>query len=63
MISDAVGKVTIWVWLPFIATVVTVSILASLWKTRGQGRGPVPGSQGQDVSENGKEKRVSCWLR
>ena len=46
LISDAVGKVPIWVSLPFIATVVTVSILASLWKTRGQGRGPVPGSQG-----------------
>ena len=28
------GKVPIWVSLPFIATVVAVSILASLWKTR-----------------------------
>ena len=45
LISDLVGKVPIWVSLPFIATVVTVSILASLWKTRGQGRGAVPGSQ------------------
>ena len=36
MISDLFGKVPIWVSLPFIATVVTVSILASLYKTRGQ---------------------------
>jgi tellurite resistance protein TerC len=28
------GKVPIWISLPFIATVVAVSILASLWKTR-----------------------------
>jgi tellurite resistance protein TerC len=46
MISDIVGKVPIWVSLPFIATVITVSILASLWKTRGQGREALPGSQG-----------------
>ena len=38
-------KVPIWVSLPFIATVVTVSILASLWKTRGQGHGTPPGSE------------------
>lgn len=38
------GKVPIWVSLPFIATVVTASILASLWKTRGQGYGTPPGS-------------------
>jgi tellurite resistance protein TerC len=36
MISDLVGKVPIWISLPFIATVVGVSIVASLWKTRGQ---------------------------
>src|SRR3712207_3320124 len=42
MISDVVGKVPIWVSLPFIATVVTASILASLWKTRGEKRGTVP---------------------
>ena len=35
MISDLVGKVPIWISLPFIATVVGVSIAASLWKTRG----------------------------
>ncbi|AHY45440.1 integral membrane protein, TerC family [Rubrobacter radiotolerans] len=35
--GDLFGKVPIWVSLPFIATVVLVSILASLWKTRGQG--------------------------
>ncbi|CAA9410140.1 MAG: Integral membrane protein TerC [uncultured Rubrobacteraceae bacterium] len=34
IISDIFGKVPIWVSLPFIATVVTVSILASLYKTR-----------------------------
>lgn len=39
MISDLVGKVPIWISLPFIATVVTVSIVASLWKTRSQHRG------------------------
>ncbi len=32
--SDLFGKVPIWVSLPFIATVVGVSIAASLWKTR-----------------------------
>jgi tellurite resistance protein TerC len=36
MISDLVSKVPIWVSLPFIATVVGISIVASLWKTRGQ---------------------------
>ena len=34
--SDLFGKVPIWVSLPFIATVVAVSIGASLWKTRAQ---------------------------
>jgi tellurite resistance protein TerC len=33
LISDLVGKVPIWISLPFISTVVGVSILASLWKT------------------------------
>jgi tellurite resistance protein TerC len=46
LVSDLVGKVPIWVSLPFIATVVSVSILASLWKTRGSGRGALPGSEG-----------------
>jgi tellurite resistance protein TerC len=46
LISDLVGKVLIWISLPFIATVVGVSILASLWKTRGQGHGAPPGSEG-----------------
>lgn len=32
--SDLFGKVPIWVSLPFIVTVVAVSIVASLWKTR-----------------------------
>jgi len=45
LISDLVGKVPIWISLPFIATVVTVSILASLWKTRGQDRAALPGSE------------------
>ncbi|MDP8972667.1 MAG: TerC family protein [Actinomycetota bacterium] len=34
--SDLFGKVPIWVSLPFIATVVAISIAASLWKTRGK---------------------------
>ena len=34
--SDLFGKVPIWVSLPFIATVVAVSIAASLRKTRGK---------------------------
>jgi tellurite resistance protein TerC len=34
--SDLFGKVPIWVSLPFIATVVSISIAASLWKTRGK---------------------------
>ena len=38
MISDLVGKVPIWISLPFIATVVGLSIVASLWKTRAQHR-------------------------
>jgi len=46
LVSDLVGKVPIWVSLPFIATVVTVSILASLWKTRERGRGVLPDSKG-----------------
>jgi hypothetical protein len=39
IISDLVGKVPIWVSLPFIAAAFTVSIAASLWRTRGQHRG------------------------
>jgi tellurite resistance protein TerC len=42
IISDLVGKVPIWISLPFIATVVSVSIAASLWKTRDQHRGAPP---------------------
>ncbi len=38
------AKVPIWVSLPFIAIVVATSILASLYKTRGQGRKEAPGS-------------------
>jgi tellurite resistance protein TerC len=34
--SDLFGKVPIWVSLPIIATVVAMSIAASLWKTRGK---------------------------
>jgi tellurite resistance protein TerC len=34
--GDLFGKVPIWVSLPFIATVVAVSVAASLWKTRAQ---------------------------
>jgi tellurite resistance protein TerC len=32
--SDLFGKVPIWISLPFIATVISISIAASLWKTR-----------------------------
>ena len=46
MISDLVGKVPIWISLPFIATVVAASIGASLWKTRGQHGGAPPGTKG-----------------
>ncbi len=45
VVSDLVGKVPIWVSLPFIATVVGVSILASLWKTREQEREGAPGAE------------------
>ena len=45
LISDLVGKVPIWVSLPFIVTAVSVSILASLWKTRDQDRRALPGSE------------------
>ena len=38
--SGLFGKVPVYVSLPFIATAVTVSILASLYKTRGEGREP-----------------------
>jgi tellurite resistance protein TerC len=44
IISDLVGEVPIWISLPFIATVVAVSILASLWRTRRQEREAMPGS-------------------
>ena len=42
MISEVVGKVPIGVPLPFVATVVAVSFLASLYKTRGQHREALP---------------------
>ena len=45
LVSDLVGKVPIWISLPFIATVVTASILASLWMTRGREGGTLPGSE------------------
>ena len=48
MISEVVGKVPIWVSLPSIATVVAVSILASLYQTRGQQSEAVPGVE-EDV--------------
>ncbi|MGH3145799.1 MAG: TerC family protein [Rubrobacter sp.] len=47
LVSDLVGKVPIWVSLPFIATVVTVSILASLYKTRGRKTGAESPAEGQ----------------
>ena len=45
MVSDLVGKVPIWISLPFIATVVAASIGASLWKSRGQHTGASPGAE------------------
>ena len=39
------AKVPIWISLPFILIVVTTSILASLYKTRGQQRKEAPGSE------------------
>jgi tellurite resistance protein TerC len=36
LLTDVVGKVPIWISLPFIATAVGFSIAASLYKTRGQ---------------------------
>ncbi len=44
LITDLVGKVPIWISLPFIATAVGASIAASLWKTRGQQRESLPGA-------------------
>ncbi len=55
--GDLFGKVPITVSLPFIAVVVTVSILASLWTTRG-GRGQQPAAVegvGDDRSADGAE--------
>jgi tellurite resistance protein TerC len=63
MVSDLVGKVPIWFSLPFIATVVGVSILASLWKTRGQERealsGVGDGRERLKVVGDSKEKKGS----
>ena len=42
------AKVPIWVSLPFILIVVTGSILASLYKTRGQQRKGTPGSENEE---------------
>jgi len=42
IVSDIFGKVPIWVSLPFIAAVISVSIAASLWKTRGMAREELP---------------------
>ncbi len=45
IVSDLVGKVPIWVSLPFIVAVVAVSIGASLYKTRGTARETLPGAE------------------
>ena len=55
IVSDIFGKVPIWVSLPFIATVVAVSIAASLYKTRGQAREPIPGESPTDDDAKDKE--------
>jgi tellurite resistance protein TerC len=56
IISELVGKVPIWVSLPFIALVITVSIAASLWKTRGMVRETLPGSQ--SATEQSHQERT-----
>ena len=58
IVSDLVGKVPIWVSLPFIATVIAVSILASLWKTRGQEREALPGFEGTAPEGSQKHELV-----
>jgi TerC family integral membrane protein len=56
ILSDLVGKVPIWISLPFIATVITVSIAASLWKTRGMARETLPGSR--SATEESHQERT-----
>jgi hypothetical protein len=56
MILDLVGKVPIGIYLPFVAPVVTVSIAASLWKTRGMVHKKLPGSQ--SATEESREERT-----
>jgi tellurite resistance protein TerC len=56
MVTDLVGKVPIWVSLPFIATVITVSIAVSLWKTRGMVGETLPGSQ--SATEESRQERT-----
>jgi tellurite resistance protein TerC len=56
MVSDLVGKVPIWVSLPFIAIVITISIAASLWKTQGMVRETLPGSQ--SATEESRQERT-----
>ncbi len=63
LISGVVGEVPVWVSHPFIAPVVGVPILASLWKTRGQGRGVVTGSRGLGELRNAREKGGNPRLR
>ena len=54
--GDLFGKIPISVSLPFIATVVVVSIAASLWKTRGMAREELPGS-GSAAGEDREEQK------
>jgi hypothetical protein len=56
MILDLVGKVPIGISLSFSAPVVTVSIAASLWKTRGMVRKMLPDSQ--SATEESREERM-----
>ncbi len=56
VVSDLIGKVPIWVSLPSIATVVTISIAASLYKTRGHAREPIPGEDHTDGGGPAKTK-------
>jgi tellurite resistance protein TerC len=51
IVSDIFGKVPIWVSLPFIAAVISVSIAASLWKTRSMAREELPGVEPRSTDD------------
>ncbi len=51
IVSDIFGKVPIWVSLPFIAAVISVSIAAALWKTRGMAHEELPGVEPRSTDD------------